>query len=149
MNCNECFVDRCIDSEHLVQTDESERPSGRRTVRDHCKPGLAAELLMRRRQQRHARGGEKSHITEIDHHSRRRFLEHESDRLGQIGGSHQIQFTGHRQNDVLVTPFHDHIEVLGPEAHVVRSHTKTLPRLTLADFLPIGRVTRLPLGSLR
>jgi hypothetical protein len=149
MKCNECFVDRCIDTEYLVQTDESEGTTGGRTVRDHGKPGCAAELLMRRRQQGHAGGREKSHITEIDHHSRRRFLEYESDRLGQIGSSHQIQFTGYRQNHVLVTPFHDHIEVLGPEARVVRSHTPTLPRPTLADLLPLGRVARLPLGSLR
>lgn len=149
MNCNECFVDRCIDSEHLVQTDESEGTTGGRTIRDHRKPGLAAELLMRRRQQRHARGGEKSHITEVDHHRRRRFLQHESNRLGQIRSSHQIQFAGYSQNDVLITPFHNHVEVLGPEARVFRSHTPTLPRLTPADFLPLSRVARLPLGSLR
>lgn len=149
MNCNECFVDRCIDSEHLVQTDESEGTTGGRTVCDHRKPGLAAELLMRGRQQRHARRGEKSHIAEVDHHSLRRFLEHESNRLGQIGSSHQIQFTGHCKNHVLIAPFHNHIEVLGPEARVVRSHTKTLPRLTPADFRPLSRVARLPLGSLR
>lgn len=71
MNCNECFVDRCIDAEHLVQADESERTTSGRTVRDHRKPHPSAHLLMRRRQQGHARGGEKSHIAEIDHHGRR------------------------------------------------------------------------------
>ena len=142
MNCNECFVDRCIDSEHLVQTDESEGTTGRRTIRDHRKPGLAAELLMRRRQQRHAGGGEKSHFTEVDHHSRRRSLEHEGNRLGQVRSSHQIKFTGNRKNHVLITPFHNHIEVLGPEARVVRSHTKTLPRphpTTSATEVLLGR----------
>lgn len=149
MKRNECFVYRSIDPEDLVQTDESEGTTGRRTVRDHRKPGRSTQLLMRRRQQRHSGGREKSHITEIDHHRRRRLLEHERNGLGQIRSRHEIQFTGHGQNYVLITPFHHHIEVLGPRAHIVRSHTKTLPRPTLADFLPLSRVAALPLGSLR
>lgn len=132
MECNECFVHGCIDPEHLVQPDQAERTTGGRTLRDHRKPGLAAELLMRGRQQGHTGGRKEFHIAQIDHQRCRRLLEYESDRLGQIGSGHQIQFTGYGQNHILITPFHDHIEVLGPEAtNVVRSHTTTLLRPNL------------------
>ena len=129
MNRNERLVDRRIDAEHLVEPDQSQWSPRRRTVRHHGKPGSTAQLLMRRRQQRHACRCEETHITEIDDHSRRRLLEHQSNRLRQVGSRHQIQFTGYGQNHILITPFHNHIEVLGPEAaDVVRSHTATLLR---------------------
>lgn len=115
MNRNERLVDRRIDAEHLVEPDQSQWTPRRRTVRHHGKPGSTAQLLMRRRQQRHACRCEETHITEIDDHSRRRLLEHQSHGLGQIRSRHQIQLTRHRQNNILITPFNNHIEMLGSE----------------------------------